>query len=618
MIRLVHLLWGIVLAMATVTAAGAGEASCAAHVTRIEAALAGASGALPAEAAWVPVTLPDNWEARWPGQGGTVWYRIHWQPACPAASGKALALLAESIVMAGEVHLNGKLLWRDASLREPLSRSWNMPRYWLLPPAMLHEDGNTLLFRVVGVAGQMPGLGRIHLGEAGQLQQQFDQLWWRNRTLFVANLAISAVLGVIIFCAWLGNRRQSEYGWYALMALCWVLFAANTLATTPWPFAHSVMAAKANAMALTLYVACFCMFTWRFGRQRLPRAEQALWAASALLIIAIACTPAAMLKHALTAGYLIPTAVFCINCLQFAVHAMRSRNPENLILAAALLLFCSVALYDCLLVFQVIQEGRALTPFSSIAAMLCMSGVLGLRHARNMRRIERFNEALEQGIDQARAELALRLKREHELVLDNTRLQERLKISHDLHDGLGGSLVRMMAVVEQAPAPLKNQQFLSMLKLLRDDLRQTIDHGSSSGIKVPGTPGEWIAPLRHRFMQLFDDHGIVATWTVPAQWQSPPSALQCLALTRLVEEALVNVLKHSRATRVQVHMWYPGPGELMLRIEDNGIGFDVTAVRRAGISIGMRSMHARIAAVGGSLKVQSEPGCTVLAATFQR
>ncbi|GGC12182.1 sensor histidine kinase [Oxalicibacterium flavum] len=612
---LAALLWlALLLCTPARAAEPATDETCTARILSIQTTKAAPDGTLATDAPWQTVTLPDNWTTRWPDYSGTAWYRIDWKPQCAHAQ---LALAIESIVMAGEVHVNDNLIWRDASLSEPLSRSWNMPRYWRLPQAMLHDGTNTLLFRVVGVAGQSPGLGPVYLGEAHALQQQHDERWWRNRTLFTSNLTISMVLSGLFFCIWLTNRKQGEYGWYALMSLFWVLFAANILATTPWPFGDTVTAARANAMALVLYVACFCVFTWRFGRQSLPRIEKALWAASAILLVFVACMPAAMLQQTLAVAHLVPATFFFINCLQFPVHALRTRQIENRILAVALLLFFGVALHDLLLMLHVIGDGKALTPVTSIAAMLCMSGVLGLRHARNMRRIERFNEELEQGIDHARNELEARLAREHELVLANTRLQERLRISHDLHDGLGGSLVRMMAMVEQAEAPLQNQQFLSLLKLIRDDLRQTIDAGSSNGVKVPATPTEWIAPLRHRFMQLFDDRDTEVSWTLPPHWRTPPNALQCLALTRLAEEALINIVKHSRARHVQLRMWQPADDLLVLEIEDDGVGFDVDAVRHAGISVGMRSMHARIAAVGGRLDVQSVPGRTVLTATLR-
>ncbi|CAL60797.1 Conserved hypothetical protein, putative ATP-binding [Herminiimonas arsenicoxydans] len=592
-------------------------APCTAQILQVSATQGSNDGQRPNDTQWQPVTLPDNWMERWPGYNGTVWYRVDWQAACAAASGQALALAVESIVMAGEIYVNNDLIWRDESLIEPLSRSWNMPRYWRLSPSLLKDGVNTIWVRVVGVASQAPGMGPLHLGEAQAIQQLYKDLWWRNRAMFAVNLIVSAVMGAIFFCLWLANRKQSDCGWYALMILFWVLFLSNVLMTSPWPFSDTVTIAKANGMALVLYVACFCMFIWRFGEQHMPRLEKALWITSAILIVMLALAPATMLRPALALCTLVPSAFFLLNCLQFPIYALRTRKLEHLILAGSLFLFFVVAVYDLLLLLRIIDIGRPLSPFSSIAAMLCMSGVFGLRHARNMWRIERFNEELEQGINHARTELGATLAREHSLVLTNTRLQERLQISHDLHDGLGGSLVRMMAMVEQADTPLQNQQFLSLLKLIRDDLRQTIDTGSSTGVKVPATPGEWIAPLRHRFMQLLDDLEIEASWAVPAQWQTQPNALQCLALTRLVEEAMINIVKHSRAPHVHMRMWQAETELLTLQIEDDGVGFDVDAVRQAGISIGMRSMQARIAAVGGKLDVQSAPGRTVLTVTLQ-
>ena len=97
------------------------------------------------------------------------------------------------------------------------------------------------------------------------------------------------------------------------------------------------------------------------------------------------------------------------------------------------------------------------------------------------------------------------MNEKHKLELENVRLQERIQLSHDLHDGLGSSLVRSMIIVDQAEHNMTNKQFLSILKLLRDDLRQIIDSGSSLESRVPGNPVLWVAPVRHRFSQLMDE-----------------------------------------------------------------------------------------------------------------
>lgn len=607
-------------AQSNATANATGTSACTVQVLSIQSTQGDADGSRPINAKWQSVTLPDNWMTRWPDYSGTAWYRIDWQRQCAEGekeNSSPVALALESIIMAGEVYINDSQIWRDKQMSEPLSRSWNMPRYWRLPETLLVEGVNILWIRVVGVSGQTPGLGPVHLGESNAILQLYEDLQWQNRTLFIVNIVVNIVMGALFFCIWLMRRSQSEHGWYALMTLFWVLFVSNVLATTPWPFPNSVVAAKANAILAILYVATFCIFTWRFGEQSLPRIEKAMWIGAGLLIVMLVLAPAADLAGAVAIGILIPAALFFINCLQFPFQAWRTRQIEHVILAGLLLFFFSVVLHDLLMLLGFIENGHVYSPVSSIGTTLGMSGILGLRHARNMQRIDRFNHELETGISRARTDLSATLEREHALSLTNNRLQDRLQIAHDLHDGLGGSLVRMMAMVEQAEVPLQNQQVLSMLKLIRDDLRQTIDSGSSAGVKVPATPAEWIAPLRHRFMQLFDELEIDATWQLPAQWRTPPNALQCLALTRLVEESLINVFKHSRARHVQLQLQQVERDSLMLSIEDNGTGFDVAAVRQAGISIGMRSMHARITAVNGTLDVISIPGRTTLTATLQ-
>jgi hypothetical protein len=103
---------------------------------------------------------------------------------------------------------------------------------------------------VVGVAVQTPGLGPVRLGGQWTVLQQYEDLWWRNRTLFTLNLIVSGVLGGLCFFIWLMRREQRAFGWYALMALFWVLFIANVLVTSPWPFPDSLTAARANIMVL--------------------------------------------------------------------------------------------------------------------------------------------------------------------------------------------------------------------------------------------------------------------------------------------------------------------------------------------------------------------------------
>jgi len=145
-------------------------------------------------------------------------------------------------------------------------------------------------------------------------------------------------------------------------------------------------------------------------------------------------------------------------------------------------------------------------------------------------------------------------------------------------------------------------------------LRQLIDNGANTTQNVPPTPGQWAAPLRHRFGVLFEELNVNASWDLPPRWLIEPTALQCLTMTRVVEEALTNIVKHSRARNVSIKLHLPDAHQLVLHVIDDGVGFDVATVQAESLGVGMRSMKVRLERVHGGLQIQSARGATTLRA----
>jgi signal transduction histidine kinase len=590
-------------------------------VLAVQAARA-VDGARPTQG-WVNVTLPDVWTRRWPGHDGSVWYRIDWERPCGqggATAAQPIALGIDGISLAGEVYAGDDLLWRDDSLVEPLSRSWNVPRWWLLPASGLRAGVNTVWVRAVGIAALSPGMGALRLGDARSVAGQHGQRLWRQRTVYFINAVLCAMASTLFLLVWLLRRRESAHGWFGLMALAWLAYLSTYLASTPWPWPDSLMRARFSMVALVGYVLCACLFTFRFGGQNLPRVERVLWLLAALGAGASVLAPGAAAGAWFSAVWQATMAVFLANCVQFQWHAWRPRAGggqwAHRLLALCWLVFVAVALNDFFAAPGLWQVARNWAALSGPLVMALVTLLLVGQQAQQIRSVERFNRELAEGVAAARAELAQALAREHAQALDNAKLQERMQIAHDLHDGLGSSLVRSMALVEQTREPLPGARVLSLLKALRDDLRQVIDHGSSASAAVPETPVQWAAPLRHRFTRILDEMGVTSQWHVAPQWRERPSALPCLVLTRVVEEALSNVIKHSQARRVRVACTQPLPDTLVVRVEDDGVGFDVAAVREAGQSVGMRSMAARAERIGARLEIESGVCGTVIVLTL--
>jgi PAS domain S-box-containing protein len=83
-----------------------------------------------------------------------------------------------------------------------------------------------------------------------------------------------------------------------------------------------------------------------------------------------------------------------------------------------------------------------------------------------------------------------------------------------------------------------------------------------------------------------------------------PAVMTCLY--RVAQEALNNVARHSRATMVQVQLAEAVDGGLVLRISDNGKGLSADD-RHKLHSFGLLGMHERVRAVGGELRINSQP-----------
>jgi two-component system NarL family sensor kinase len=81
-------------------------------------------------------------------------------------------------------------------------------------------------------------------------------------------------------------------------------------------------------------------------------------------------------------------------------------------------------------------------------------------------------------------------------------------------------------------------------------------------------------------------------------------------LYRMFQEMLNNILKHSRATRVNIAVNYSIDNKFVLQVEDNGVGFDVEKKRQTSSSsgIGLKSMTNRASLIGAQISVQSQPG----------
>ncbi|MEU9922966.1 GAF domain-containing sensor histidine kinase [Streptomyces griseoluteus] len=214
------------------------------------------------------------------------------------------------------------------------------------------------------------------------------------------------------------------------------------------------------------------------------------------------------------------------------------------------------------------------------------------------------------GILAQHAAIALTNARLYERSRELTIAEERSRLAHELHDAVSQKLFSLRltaqaatALVDRDPARAKDElhQVAALAAEAADELRAAVVELRPAALDEDGL----LATLRTQVQVLDRAHTARVTFTGHGLRALP--AAQEEALLRVAQEALHNALRHSGADNVHVDVARRGRGAV-LRVTDDGRGFDPTAVRRAGRHLGLVSMRDRADGAGGTLTVESAPG----------
>ncbi|MFF6876210.1 MULTISPECIES: GAF domain-containing protein [unclassified Streptomyces] len=214
------------------------------------------------------------------------------------------------------------------------------------------------------------------------------------------------------------------------------------------------------------------------------------------------------------------------------------------------------------------------------------------------------------GILAQHAAIALTNARLYERSRELTIAEERSRLAHELHDAVSQKLfsLRLTAqaaarLVDRDPSRAKGelQQVAALAAEAADELRAAVVELRPAALDEDGL----VATLRTQIQVLDRAHSARVTFAGHGVKALPASQEE--ALLRVAQEALHNALRHSGADRVDVTLDRRGGGAV-LRITDDGSGFDPQAVRRAGRHLGLVSMRDRASGAGGTLTVESVPG----------
>ncbi|HEU4522078.1 MAG TPA: GAF domain-containing sensor histidine kinase [Thermoanaerobaculia bacterium] len=200
----------------------------------------------------------------------------------------------------------------------------------------------------------------------------------------------------------------------------------------------------------------------------------------------------------------------------------------------------------------------------------------------------------------------------HAQAADLAVAEERLRIAHEMHDGLAQVLGYVNTKVQAADAYLrrgKTEDASGQLRELAVSARQAyseVREGIVGLRTLPGPDRPLDEVLREYLERWREQSGISTDLTIQGELRLRPSIE--LQLVRIIQEALANVRKHAKATHVRVDVARRN-GTLTTSIIDNGLGFDPDARHRTEFPrFGLSTMRERAESIGGSLIIDSAAG----------
>jgi signal transduction histidine kinase len=176
--------------------------------------------------------------------------------------------------------------------------------------------------------------------------------------------------------------------------------------------------------------------------------------------------------------------------------------------------------------------------------------------------------------------------------------EERRRIAMDIHDqtlsDLSSVLRRIQRLKGFETCRTDAVTLEEELRRTMTGLREVMDNLHPQTLEILGLGAALESHMeRHLAKDNLPEYHLYAS---PEVEEAELSRLARLTLYRIAVEAVHNVIKHSRATRYEVNLDLRG-GEIVLSVEDNGIGFDVQAVATRG-GRGLNNMRERAHAIG--------------------
>jgi PAS domain S-box-containing protein len=198
--------------------------------------------------------------------------------------------------------------------------------------------------------------------------------------------------------------------------------------------------------------------------------------------------------------------------------------------------------------------------------------------------------------------------------LQSVREEERVRVAREVHDELGQALTGLKFELAWLRRHTAQSRRITPLKALLDKMDSMNDQIETSIGAVRRIATELrpaildafgLAPALEWLAQDFQQRSGLQITFISPQESILLDSEQATAVFRIAQESLTNVLRHARATRVEISLEIRAE-QLVLTVADDGTGISPTSLK-SGRSFGLLGMQERALLLGGELEIKGRP-----------
>jgi signal transduction histidine kinase len=435
-------------------------------------------------------------------------------------------------------------------------------------------------------------LSKIYIGSEAVLTPNFNFRVFVEDRLKTMALAAQVLLGIGIIFGYFYRPKDPLFAWLAATAVVGLALSIGFFADIENEFVDS------RALVVALSPAVGLLFTGvAFAIVRLPVPRGLCIATWLIPVLSAATVLTGLLQSriavmAINIPLLIAGMVAATGVVGWG--AFTRGSTEARLMLAPFFLITWLAVRDASVAMGFVNGSVLVTPYARPLFLACIMAVLMRRLAVSLDGLDRANETLNRRLAEREAELALLHREERIEAARLVREQERQRLTRDLHDGISGHLVSIIAMTERAGGNVEPIEQAARRAL--EDLRLVI-YSLDLGDRDLALA---LANFRERLIPQLQRIGVELDWTTAelpeVSGVTPGNALSIL---RILQEAITNALKHGPARKITIRGVAAGD-RVAITVDNDGRPF---VADKGGH--GLENMRRRAHQLHGELQIMA-------------